>query len=73
MAIARALVNEPQVVFCDEPTGNLDGESSKKVIALLEMLNADRKKAIVIVTHNIELAKRAGRIVEIKDGRIDNA
>ena len=71
VAIARALVNEPQVVFCDEPTGNLDRESSKKVIAFLEMLNADKKKAIVIVTHNIELAKRAGRIVEIKDGRID--
>jgi len=70
-AIARALVNEPAVVLCDEPTGNLDRESSEKVIALLEDLNANKKKTIVIVTHNIELAQRASRVVNIKNGRID--
>jgi len=70
-AIARALINEPAIVFCDEPTGNLDGASSEKVIALLESLNTDKRKTIVIVTHNIELAQRASRIVNIKSGRID--
>jgi len=71
VAIARALVNEPAIVFCDEPTGNLDGVSSEKVITLLEALNTDKGKTIVIVTHNIELAQRASRVVNIKNGRID--
>jgi len=71
VAIARALVNEPGIIFCDEPTGNLDRESSKKVIALLEDLNANKEKTIVIVTHNVELAQRASCVVSIKSGRID--
>ena len=71
VAIARALINEPRVIFCDEPTGNLDKDSSEKVIALLENLNADKNKALVIVTHNFELAQRALQIIHIKNGGIE--
>lgn len=69
-AIARALINCPRILLCDEPTGNLDKDSQEKVIQLLEELNKKQNKTIVLVTHNLELAKRANRILEIKDGII---
>jgi ABC-type lipoprotein export system ATPase subunit len=72
VAIARALVNDPEVVLCDEPTGNLDRDSQDRVVELLEKLNREREKTIVIVTHNLELAKKAKRTVFIKAGELIN-
>lgn len=68
VAIARALVNKPQVLFCDEPTGNLDSESGKNILALLKSLNKEEKTTVVLVTHDKEIAGAADRIVHLKDG-----
>ena len=73
VAIARALVNEPEILFCDEPTGNLDKESSRKVIDFLTLLHKERKKTIVMVTHNLEIAQWADRILHLRNGRLINA
>ncbi|MFA5100789.1 MAG: ABC transporter ATP-binding protein [Candidatus Omnitrophota bacterium] len=70
VAIARALINEPELLLCDEPTGNLDNESQERVVALLEQLYHEKKKTIVVVTHNLELAKRAQRVFTIRNGEI---
>lgn len=70
VAIARALVNDPQIVLCDEPTGNLDKDSQSKVIELMEELNRGKKKTIVLVTHNLELAKRAKKVVLMEGGEL---
>lgn len=69
-AIARALINEPEILLCDEPTGNLDERSGKEVMDLLLKLNREQNKTILIVTHNPEIAKQCGRIIEISDGII---
>ena len=68
VALARALANDPEIVLCDEPTGNLDRNSQEKVIDLLESCNRDKGKTIILVTHNLELAKRAKKIVFIENG-----
>lgn len=70
VAIARALINGPGVLLCDEPTGNLDSESGKGIMELLYRLNKEEKTTVVIVTHEEEIAKKAGRITRIKDGRL---
>lgn len=70
VAIARALVNEPKVIFCDEPTGNLDSESGQGVIDLLMELNAKNKQTLVIVTHDDAVARRSHRVVKMRDGLI---
>ncbi len=70
IAIARALVNQPDVLFCDEPTGNLDSENGHEVIQLLMTLNKKNKQALVIVTHDKNIAGRSGRIINLKDGEI---
>lgn len=70
VAIARAIINDPEVILCDEPTGNLDSEMGQDVLRILFDLNKKNNMAIVIVTHDKEIAKRAGRIIEIRDGRI---
>jgi putative ABC transport system ATP-binding protein len=70
VAIARALVGDPQVVLADEPTGNLDTRTGREVMDLLERLNADRDVAVVIVTHEAEVAGRARRQIHIRDGVI---
>ena len=72
VAIARALINEPEVVLCDEPTGNLDKDSQERVILLLEKLNKEMNKTIVLVTHNLELASRAKRRIFLKAGKLIN-
>ena len=71
VAFARALVNDPEVILCDEPTGNLDKESQGKIVSLLDKLNKEKNKTIVLVTHNLELAKYAKRSLFIKDGCIE--
>jgi len=70
VAIARALMNEPDVLFCDEPTGNLDESTSESIHSLLRRLNKDTGVTQVIVTHDRELASQADRIVRIEGGRI---
>ncbi len=69
-AIARALINDPEVLLCDEPTGNLDERSGKEVMDLLLRMNREQKKTILIVTHNPEIAEQCDRIIEISDGKI---
>ncbi|MEZ5854344.1 MAG: ABC transporter ATP-binding protein [Hyphomicrobiaceae bacterium] len=70
VAIARALANEPQVILADEPTGNLDTHSSEQVLSIFRRLVDDTGRAIVMVTHDLDLANRADRHVRIVDGRL---
>ncbi|MBI5661448.1 MULTISPECIES: ABC transporter ATP-binding protein [Ignavibacterium] len=70
VAVARALVNDPKIIFADEPTGNLDSKNSESIHQLILRLRDEYKKTFVIVTHNPELMQLADRIFEIKDGRL---
>ncbi|MEV6923548.1 ABC transporter ATP-binding protein [Dactylosporangium sp. NPDC051485] len=70
VAIARALVTDPQVLLADEPTGNLDTKNGQAVLALLEALNREQGVALVIVTHDREVAARADRQIVMRDGEI---
>jgi putative ABC transport system ATP-binding protein len=70
VALARAFANEPSILFADEPTGNLDSETGRTVIELLLALNRDAGTTLVLVTHDLELAARAHRIVRLAGGRI---
>jgi len=70
VSLARAFANNPLILFADEPTGNLDGETSEMVIRLLFDLNREAGTTLVIVTHNSELAAGTGRIIKLKGGRI---
>lgn len=69
-AIARAMINDPEVLLCDEPTGNLDEKSGKEVMDLLLKMNHKQHKTVLIVTHDPEIAAQCGRIIEISDGKI---
>ena len=71
VCVARALVGEPQTIFADEPTGNLDSTTGKLLEDMLFQLNAVRGITLVIVTHDPDLARRCGRVVNVKDGRIE--
>lgn len=70
VAVARALINDPKIILADEPTGNLDSISGKDVMELFHHLNEAENRTIVLVTHDIELARQANRMVIIKDGHI---
>ena len=69
-AIARAIVTEPRLLLADEPTGNLDSATGEEVAALLKSVHREGR-TVVLVTHNESLARRAGRVVRLRDGRID--
>lgn len=70
VAIARCLINKPQIIFLDEPTGNLDQDSSAQVIALLKKLNIEQQITLILVTHDLEIAKSSDRLIHIVDGKI---
>lgn len=70
VAIGRALINKPKIILADEPTGNLDTRNSKHVMKLLEFYNKKYKQTIIMVTHDMSLAKRASRIITMSDGKI---
>jgi len=75
VSLARAFSNQPQILFADEPTGNLDAETSEKIIELLFNLNKEAGTTLILVTHDAELANKTSRIIRLKGGRIvsDNA
>lgn len=68
VAVARALINQPDIIFADEPTGNLDSSASKDLHQLIRQLRDDYNQTFVIVTHNLELAELSDRCLEMKDG-----
>ena len=68
VAIARAFSNAPRILFADEPTGNLDGETGARIVELLEELNRESGSTIILVTHDITLAQHASRMIRLKDG-----
>ena len=70
VAIARALVNNPEVIFADEPTGNLDSKSGEAVLEILKKLNTEDKRTIILITHEIEIAHKTKRIIQLHDGQI---
>lgn len=70
LAIARALINEPDFLFCDEPTGNLDSATGEEIIKLVRQLNQMRQMTAVLVTHNTELANVADSIYHLKNGQL---
>lgn len=69
-SIGRALITRPTIVLADEPTGNLDSKSSDEIVALLKKSNKELKQTIIMITHNLEIAKMADRIIKIEDGKI---
>jgi putative ABC transport system ATP-binding protein len=68
VALARAFVNEPRILFADEPTGNLDGTTGERIVELLQSLNRERGCTIVLVTHDVALAARTQRTIRLRDG-----
>jgi lipoprotein-releasing system ATP-binding protein len=70
VAVARALINQPSIIFADEPTGNLDSANSDMLLSMLLELNSNRGITLVVVTHNEGIAERVGNIILLKDGRI---
>ena len=70
VSLARAFINQPKILFADEPTGNLDGETAEKISDLLFELNEATGTTLVLVTHNLELAQRTQRIISLKSGSI---
>jgi len=72
VSIARALINDPNLVLADEPTGNLDSDSTDQVYELLRNINRDLGMSFLIVTHDRHIAEKSDRVIEMKDGRIIN-
>jgi len=70
VALARAFINRPKILFCDEPTGNLDGDTAHSMVDLIFGLNRERGTTLVLVTHDPELAHRCGRILRLRGGAV---
>ena len=73
LAIARAIVGDPQIIFADEPTGNLDSETGAKIEELLFNYNKQKGATLIVVTHDDDLAKKCDYQIRIKDGQIEGA
>ena len=72
VALARAFINRPRVLFCDEPTGNLDGDTAHAMVDLIFGLNRERGTTLVLVTHDLELAGRTQRIIRLRNGAVSS-
>ena len=72
VAFARAFINKPKILFADEPTGNLDAETSEKIIQLLFELNEESETALVLVTHDLDLAAKTQRVIRLKGGKVES-
>jgi len=70
VALARAFINQPRILFCDEPTGNLDGDTAHAMVDLIFGLNREKGTTLVLVTHDLELARRTQRIIRLKNGAV---
>ena len=70
VSIGRAMINNPAIMLADEPTGNLDSKASEEIIALLKLSNKKFNQTVIIITHDLEIAKEAERVITIEDGRI---
>ena len=70
VSIGRALINQPAIVLADEPTGNLDSKASDEIVELLKLSNQKYHQTIVMITHDLEIAKLADRMIKIEDGKI---
>lgn len=70
VALARAFMNRPKILFCDEPTGNLDGATAAAMVELIFGLNREKGTTLVLVTHDLELAKKCGRILRLRSGAV---
>lgn len=73
VAIARALINSPEILFCDEPTGNLDSEAGRQIIEMLLTLRKEKNMTQVLVTHNEEIAKICDKVIHLKDGQLKSS
>lgn len=69
-SIGRAMITNPAIILADEPTGNLDSKSSDEIVTLLKKSNKDYKQTIIMITHNMEIAKIADRVIKLEDGKI---
>ena len=72
VAMARAFITSPRILFADEPTGNLDEENAKQIVDLLFGMNREEKTTLILVTHNLELAEKTERILQMKGGKLVN-
>ena len=72
VAIARALANDPEVILADEPTGNLDTKTGEQILKFLIKLNKEKGKTLIIVTHDMYVAKKADRVIKLQDGKVIN-
>lgn len=70
VAVARSLANDPQIILADEPTGNLDTKTGRTIMELLSKLNKEENKTLIIVTHDLNIAKTSNRIIKLRDGKI---
>ena len=70
VSIGRALINHPAIVLADEPTGNLDSKASDEIVELLKVSNKKYNQTVIMITHNLEIAKQADRVIRIEDGKI---
>ena len=70
VSIGRAMINNPAIMLADEPTGNLDSKASEEIVSLLKLSNKKYNQTVIIITHDMEIAKQAERVITIEDGKI---
>lgn len=70
VSIARALANDPEIIIADEPTGNLDSKKGSEIVNLLKKLNKERNIILIVITHDIDVARQADKIINLHDGKI---